>query len=447
MGFLALVAVALALVPVCFDVSNRVEDAVDVAQWLIIAIFSLEYGVGLFRAPSRKAYALDPWRILDLIIIVAPMASLLPNVSGELRSSPGLRLIRLVRVVLLGARIGGIMARAEARRTMALPRGPLEVSVVRGAGRHTPEPSTWGDFLQWVKEPGEEWYHVSNLGPEHLGDAAMAVGLPASFLETHLLEAGYPRLQAFERFSALFVWLPSMFPGTEFGVHRNGLLLLATSKTLFTFSGHSTDLQAEVAATFSRVSVPESPFPSRVVLAFLRVVLDRNEEVVGHFERELARLEEVPVRESRPDFLERTFRLKKELSAAQSDLWRLKGLLAALAENRATLPGIGAEARELFLRGLVNDAEYLYETVVNTREGLLSLIDLHLNVVSFEMNRVMRVLAMVSVLGLIPAVIGGLLGMNLVDNPWPFTLPQIAFGVLTAMTFCFYFFFVKGWLR
>jgi Mg2+ and Co2+ transporter CorA len=219
-----------------------------------------------------------------------------------------------------------------------------------------------------------------------------------------------------------------MFPGTEFGAHRNGLLLLATSKTLFTFSGHSTDLQAEVAATFSRVSIPESPFPSRVVLAFLRVVLDRNEDVVGRFERELARLEEVPVRESRSDSLERTFRLKKELSAAQSDLWRLKGLLAALAENRATLPGIGAEARELFLGGLVNDAEYLYETVVNTREGLLSLIDLHLNVVSFEMNRVMRVLAVVSVLGLIPAVIGGLLGMNLVDNPWPATLPQIAWS-------------------
>ena len=47
------------------------------------------------------------------------------------------------------------------------------------------------------------------------------------------------------------------------------------------------------------------------------------------------------------------------------------------------------------------------------------------------MNRVMRVLAVVSVLGLIPAVVGGLLGMNLADNPWPVTLPQVTFaGVL-----------------
>ena len=85
--------------------------------------------------------------------------------------------------------------------------------------------------------------------------------------------------------------------------------------------------------------------------------------------------------------------------------------------------------------------------MVNTREGLLSLIDLHLNIVSFEMNRVMRVLAVVSVLGLIPAVVGGLFGMNLIDNPWPWTLKQVAFCVCFGMTLCLYFFFVKGCLR
>jgi Mg2+ and Co2+ transporter CorA len=117
-----------------------------------------------------------------------------------------------------------------------------------------------------------------------------------------------------------------------------------------------------------------------------------------------AQLEELPLRESRPSFFEHTFRLKKELSAAQSDLWRLKGVIAELAKRRLALPGsYGGEAE--FLRRLARDTEYLYETVINTRESLLSLIDLHLNVVSFDINRVMRVLAVVSVLGLIPAVV------------------------------------------
>jgi Mg2+ and Co2+ transporter CorA len=199
-------------------------------------------------------------------------------------------------------------------------------------------------------------------------------------------------------------------------------------------------------AALPRLGLPALPFPARMTCAFLRTILDRQEELVGHFERDLRAAEEVPVHESRPEFFARTFRLKKELSAAQSDLWRLKGMLNALAEGRFRLPGVEKEL-DGFFRALANDSDYLYETVVNLREGLLSVIDLHLNVVSFEMNRVMRVLAVVSVLGLLPAVVGGLLGMNLSDNPWPLTLPQVTFGVGLGMVLCLYLFFVKGWLR
>ena len=41
----------------------------------------------------------------------------------------------------------------------------------------------------------------------------------------------------------------------------------------------------------------------------------------------------------------------------------------------------------------------------------------------------------------------GWFGMNLIDNPWPFTLKQVSFCVVFAMVLCLYFFFVKGWLR
>ena len=180
--------------------------------------------------------------------------------------------------------------------------------------------------------------------------------------------------------------------------------------------------------------------------SFFRAALQQNERLVGIFTTELRSLEEVPVRESRTEFFERTFRLKKELSAAQADLWRLKSLLTELAEAPACLPGVAAEAAAEFHR-MADDAAYLHETIVSLREEVLSLIDLHINVVSFDMNRVIRLLAVISALGLIPAVVGGLLGMNLADNPWPVTLPQVAFGVCLGMVLGLYLFFVKGWLR
>src|SRR5213075_3172864 len=120
--------------------------------------------------------------------------------------------------------------------------------------------------------------------------------------------------------------------------------------------------------------------------------------------------------------------------------------ITEIVEGRTSLAGKSEAALDKFRR-LSTTVEYLYDTVVNVRDEVVSVIELHLNIVSFDMNRVMRVLAVVSVLGLIPAVIGGLFGMNLIDNPWPFTLPQVAFAVCLAMVLGLYFFVVKGWLR
>ncbi len=63
------------------------------------------------------------------------------------------------------------------------------------------------------------------------------------------------------------------------------------------------------------------------------------------------------------------------------------------------------------------------------------------------MNTFLKVLAVVSFLGLIPSVVGGLLGMNVAGNPWPVTLGQVAFGVAMGMATALYVFAVKGWLK
>ena len=168
------------------------------------------------------------------------------------------------------------------------------------------------------------------------------------------------------------------------------------------------------------------------------VVLNRvirgNEHLADAAAR-LRELEEVPI-ESRPAFFELTSP-EEQLSAAQADLWRLKGIAADLVSGRSDFVKLPPAALTRIQR-FRSDVDYLYDTLANIREEVLSVIDLHLNVVSFGMNRVMRVLAVISALGLIPAVVGGLLGMNLIDNPWPVTLPQIAFAVLFAMVLGLY---------
>lgn len=455
LGFLAIVAVGLTLFPMLFAVSPSVHARLDAVQWTIVAWFAVEYVVALVVAPSKKAFLRDPWRWVDLTAIVVPLATLLPNVSDALLSSPVLRLVRLARLVTLGVRVSGVAVRQRVTRSEEERRAHGPAAVVRaaeagGGGRRE---GTWDEVLRWARAPGAEWWHVGNPRREELAELGRAIDVPAGFLENHLLQTSYPHLVRARKWTGVFLWLGGAGGAkvaSSGGRERHGVLFLFSERGVLSLARRGTRVVEEIAASAGGVAerteedAGEGEFRVRVLRTVLSAVVRQNETLVGRLEEELRALEEVPVRESSPAFFERTFRVKKELSAAQADLWRFKGVLADAAAGRVVR--VNEEAAEE-LRRLTTEAEYLYETAVNVRDEVLSVLELHLNVVSFDMNRVMRVLAVVSVLGLIPAVIGGLFGMNLVDNPWPFTLPQVAFAVCFGMVLCIYLFFVKGWLR
>jgi Mg2+ and Co2+ transporter CorA len=145
-------------------------------------------------------------------------------------------------------------------------------------------------------------------------------------------------------------------------------------------------------------------------------------------------------------FLDRTFRLRGEITRVRSSLKHLSQVLRRMAHQQVAIKGFEVVPRPAFAV-LADDADNVYESIDDLMVSLGALVDLRLNVSSFQMNKVMRVLAVLTALTLIPAVTGGLLGMNLSDNPWPATLQQVSFGVAVGMALCLYIFAVKGWLR
>ncbi len=336
-----------------------------------------------------------------------------------------------------------MILREDGRRAQGVSLDPVQVLNFANASEAKPRAASWEALLRWLKSGETGWYHAGNVGPDEAKQVAAAIGMDPGFIEAHLNGSSYPHFERQGDRAALFLWLPTRRADAQ--DERQGLLLLANDKRTLTLERNP----GEVVSSLVSAPVQETgplPAPVRTACWLLETLLGRHEAMAGQFELELRTLEEVPVHESRPVFFERTFRLKKALSAMQSDLWRLRGLLNGLAQGRSQMPGGTGSEREVF-QHLADQADYLYETVTNFRESLLSIIDLHLNVNSFEMNRVMRVLAVASVIGLIPGVVGGLFGMNLDGNPWPFTLPQVAFAVGFGMVSSLYFFFVKGWLR
>lgn len=435
MGFLALAALVFGVVPELFDVGPRVHALLTTCEWVVVGLFALEYAAHWRLARDKRAFMLDPWRILDLVIIAAPFVSLIPGSPEAVRSSPFLRVLRLARAIIAGTRASARLRHGEAAaEARAVPQGPPLVARLH-ADDPAARPLQWGELLEWLDAP-KGWVHASNLEPARIEELARATRLTRTLIDGSLGAASFPRLETGARWVALSLGLPR-----DDG-SREPLLLLASGDAVLSLSLFRSELQAHARP------LPGAPgaFPLRVVLGIVRLALARHEELAGRTEREVRMLEELAADESPSGFFERVFVLRRRISMSKADLWRLRGILRSVAEGRRALPGAAEEQREDLGR-VAEEADYLHETADGLRESLLSLLDLHLNVSGYGMNRFMRLLAIVSALALVPAVVGGLMGMNLVDNPWPATLAQVAFGVFIVMVGMLYTFLAKGWLK
>ena len=327
MGFLALAALSLGLAPFMFELPSEVEQGFDIAQWVIIGLFALEYAANFAASTDRRKFALDPWHMLDAVIVVAPLFSLLPAASEAVRSTPALRILRLFRILLFAPRIGHGLQRPAAPAPRPALSGPPQVTVLR-PGEPSPRKCEWNELLQWATAPTSDWLHASNLAPDRLMEIASAVGVPHIMIEAALHESSYPRIESGAHWTALTLSLPAA--GDP--IHRDPILLLVTANDVLSLAPHPLDLQHLPAESGAL------PWGPRCALHIIRLVLTRNEELAGHLERTVRQLEALPMRESPESFFGQTFRLKRVLSTAKGDLWRLRGLLEMLADGRRLLP-------------------------------------------------------------------------------------------------------------
>ena len=310
-------------------------------------------------------------------------------------------------------------------------------------------------LLAALADDGERfgaWIDASGLEADQLAAASRAIGAPPDLLAGLLVDSASPRVESLARATVLFLWVPALrggadpeHPGASPLVARRGLVLASSGGGLLSLSREPLGLVAVVLADLASGG-PPAPLPTLALFAALRCTLQAYERVTAALERPLRALEAAPLQEGGRAFLERTFQLRQQLAACEADLWRLRSLLEGVGAGRVTLHGVPPQTLDV-VRTLAADAEWAHQTASNAREALASLIELHLNVASFEMNRVMRVLAVVSVLGLVPALAGGLLGMNLAESPWTFSLAQVSYAVASLMALLLYTFIAKGWLR
>jgi Mg2+ and Co2+ transporter CorA len=121
-------------------------------------------------------------------------------------------------------------------------------------------------------------------------------------------------------------------------------------------------------------------------------------------------------------------------------------MLGIITSRKVPLQGFDKNWEEAF-QVLQSSAAYQDEISHDLLDNLRSIINLYINQTSFEANRILKILAVVTSISVIPTAISGLLGTNLLGVPFGAYLWQVSFVVTIAMAFAAYMFVKLGWLK
>jgi Mg2+ and Co2+ transporter CorA len=359
-------------------------------------------------------------------------------------------LLRLLRVVRLFAVTGRTLqwtaSAPSVRQVEAAPLTELAVNI-QEEGTVTRK-ATWQDAEASIRDPRETWIDVQGASRADLDAMSAILRIPKHVLESKLFRDVFPGVDYFKDYTILTVWdtrLVSPDDGSaRLQTENPPVVLICAPDYLATVSTGRNCLFEHLVGP--GLPLKQESFSVRVLYAILQHKIGDYKQVVRLLEHRVAELEELPPERTSRRFLDETFRLKRVIQQQDYNLRHFAQVLHHLQSRKVALRSIRDESLDLFIL-LHDEAATLNDTCHSIRENLLSLIELQLNNVSFDLNRTMRFLAVITSLAVIPAVIGGLLGENLVDQPFHVTLPEVSFLVISLMLIGLYVFHRIGWLK
>ena len=446
---LALLLIPAIFLPFLFKFSHMMLVLFRAVNYAIIAVFVLEYFLKMYVADSRREFAANPWHILDLLIVALSLANFLPWIpfGGIGRTSPLLRLLRISRIFAVAGRTvkRAIPAKPIERSIPAVSRMKINIhadgNTIKGALKE--------DISRHLAASGYTWVDMQDVSEPDIDFISDTLRVPGVVLTSKIIKESYPKIDSFKDFTSIFIRdikLQSEGTGIKgIDISRNNMLIILADTYIATISTGKSELFDQVSGDGS-VKENSEEFISSILYAIFRRNIRDYDDVVRHLEHGAIAMEELPAGTAQQSFLEETFYFKKEVQKIHGDLWHFTQVLKAIRSGKVYAGGLKEEFLPLF-NLLYDESTYLYETSENVRDDLISLIELHINTVSVGLNRVMRILAVITSIGLIPSIINGLFGENLTDSPYSITITEIFFLEVSIMLLAAYAFYRRGWLR
>lgn len=179
--------------------------------------------------------------------------------------------------------------------------------------------------------------------------------------------------------------------------------------------------------------------PDFVFHHVLDAMVDEYAPVVDRVAGRLDALETRMFKNPTPKLLARLLRLKRVVSSMRKTLILEREVLARLIRGEFSLVD---EREVVYYRNVYDHLVRYTELIESAREMVSDLMETHLSAMSNRLNQVMKVLTMISTIGMVCAVIAGVYGMNFDNMPelhwqygYPFALALMGLAAVGSFVF------------
>jgi Mg2+ and Co2+ transporter CorA len=452
MAFLSILLIPIILLPLFVSLSDTDLSFLEICDATIILFFVVEYATKLYLAKVRWDYFKSPWHILDLVVIALSFVSYVPLVGLSGKGSAVLlaRLLRLPRALTVAGRTaGGRIGKEEVEHDVETKQPDTIIRRV-GADLSTVENDlTWEDLNKRLTDGKQEWLDIYNVTPEGIAKLSRMLQVAEPHFKTGVVDDIYPHVSYVQQLSFIFLQSGQIvypkLPEHYLKIARSGVILICFGPKIISVSPHGNDLFKKVLES-RRDRHAENSFSFSVLYGILESMLSGYRSILVDIETEVGKLGNIPRSRLPKDFLTRVYELNKEVSKLVSNIVHFKGMLSIATSKRLPLEGFDEKAEDDF-QVLMGEAQMLNELADDLSDNLQSIIDLYINQEAFETNRVLKILAVITSLAIIPAAVSGILGENLLGTPFNAQLWQVILGMSIAMVFALYCFIKVGWLK
>lgn len=449
MAFLSILIIPIILLPLLVSLPTLVQGYLDTADYVVIAFFVVEYVAKLSLAADRRRHFLDPWHLLDLAVVVLSVGSYLPFLGLQRFGSAALlvRLLRLARVVAIGGRTTGRKVQGE-EASVAPPAPTRPLSILQVDAQHPSrfDSLSWQELELHLPSSSEEWLDLSNVDDEGIARLSKLLELQSHQVRFRQVDELYPHVGQSSRGAMVFlqsgeVRYPER-PEEAFSIANRGLVVIVVGPKVVTLSPHGLGLPAKALARLQGTLSGRS-FGLAALLAILEASLEEYRAIFSEIELEAGQIISAPRSKLPRDFLARMYQIQKVALRLSSNLVHFRELLSRMGSGRIRVSGLDDRTKEDF-DALSDETSFLGQVADDVTDNLETIINLYINQSSFETNRVLKILAVVATLAIIPAVVGGLLGVN---PPFSSNLLGLFLFIVLSMSFVAYSFAKLGWLR